>query len=258
LLLKIKHGKNFSFRFRKNDAILTAKKRKCIMKERIVLVLSLILTVSGIVLAQEKATKTVTNADLEKFRQKRLQAERDYRENYRKRGMPSPEELERIEAERQRGLDEFARRAQTRRAENAGDIRERAAVLKNEMISIDAQIAYLRGQTNNQRSSSYLGGTVLTSPYGVIVPDYGRGGWGGISPLPGVTINPFPRRNPYGGRRFPPPFRGGYVVPLITNGDAEADELKLRLYQLEQVRAGLTAQWLELEDEARRAGVRID
>ena len=232
------------------------------MKERIVLVLSLILTVSGIVFAQqEKAAKTVTNADLEKFRQKRLQAERDYRENYRKRGMPSPQELERIEAERQRGLDEFARRAQTRRAENADEIRQRAAALKNEMISLDAQIAYLRGQTSNQRSSSYLGGTVLTSPYGVIVPGYGRGGWGGgggISPLPGVTINPFPHRDRYGNRRFPPPFRGGYVVPLITNGDAEADELKLRLYQLEQVRAGLTAQWLELEDDARRAGVKID
>ncbi len=40
-------------------------------------------------------TKSVTNADLEKFRQKRLQAEKDYRENYARLGFPSPEELDR-------------------------------------------------------------------------------------------------------------------------------------------------------------------
>ncbi|MEO7673119.1 MAG: hypothetical protein ABIU09_03455 [Pyrinomonadaceae bacterium] len=40
-------------------------------------------------------TKSVTNADLEKFRQKRLQSEKDYRENYARLGFPSPEELDR-------------------------------------------------------------------------------------------------------------------------------------------------------------------
>src|SRR3982751_4028124 len=40
-------------------------------------------------------TRSVTNADLEKFRQKRLKAEKDYRENYAKMGFPSPEELDR-------------------------------------------------------------------------------------------------------------------------------------------------------------------
>lgn len=38
--------------------------------------------------------KTVTNADLERFREQRLKAEREYRENYLRLGMPSPEELE--------------------------------------------------------------------------------------------------------------------------------------------------------------------
>ncbi len=37
--------------------------------------------------------KTVTNADLEKYRQARLAAEREYRENYERLGMPSPTEL---------------------------------------------------------------------------------------------------------------------------------------------------------------------
>ena len=40
-------------------------------------------------------TKSVTNADLEKYRQARLTAEREYRDNYEKLGMPSPEELDR-------------------------------------------------------------------------------------------------------------------------------------------------------------------
>ncbi|QYO61947.1 hypothetical protein [Leptolyngbya sp. 7M] len=39
-------------------------------------------------------SKTVTNADLERFRERRLQAEREYRENHVRLGMPSPEELE--------------------------------------------------------------------------------------------------------------------------------------------------------------------
>lgn len=39
-------------------------------------------------------TNTVTNSDLEKFRERRLKAERDYRENYERLGMPSPEEIE--------------------------------------------------------------------------------------------------------------------------------------------------------------------
>src|SRR6476661_1222445 len=39
--------------------------------------------------------RMVTNADLETYRQQRLQAERDYRENYQRLGLPSPEELDR-------------------------------------------------------------------------------------------------------------------------------------------------------------------
>jgi hypothetical protein len=40
-------------------------------------------------------TLEITNADLEKFRAKRLAAEKELRENYAKLGFPSPEERER-------------------------------------------------------------------------------------------------------------------------------------------------------------------
>ena len=39
------------------------------------------------------ASRTITNADLEVYRQERLRAERDYAQNYDKMGFPSPEEL---------------------------------------------------------------------------------------------------------------------------------------------------------------------
>ena len=62
------------------------------MKEGILFLLCLSILAAVPAFAQ---TKTVTNADLEKFRQKRLKAEKDYRENYARMGFPSPEELER-------------------------------------------------------------------------------------------------------------------------------------------------------------------
>ncbi|MGB7207317.1 MAG: hypothetical protein WBD27_01535 [Pyrinomonadaceae bacterium] len=62
------------------------------MKVKILVLLCLSILAVIPALAQ---TKSVTNSDLEKFRQKRLQAEKDYRENYSKMGFPSPEELDR-------------------------------------------------------------------------------------------------------------------------------------------------------------------
>ena len=43
--------------------------------------------------ASAQTTRTVTNFDLEKYRDQRVAAEREYRETYAKRGMPSPDEL---------------------------------------------------------------------------------------------------------------------------------------------------------------------
>lgn len=75
------------------------------MKKQAIFVLGAILLLSGLTFAQ---IRTITNADLEKFRVKRVQAEKDLRENYEKLGFPSPEELERQNEESRRELDEFA------------------------------------------------------------------------------------------------------------------------------------------------------
>ena len=49
----------------------------------------------SLALSAPAQVRTVTNSTLEKFQQKRIAAERDYRENYQRLGFPSPEELDR-------------------------------------------------------------------------------------------------------------------------------------------------------------------
>ncbi len=54
--------------------------------------------------AQNNSAKTITNADLEKYRQERVKADDEYRRTYAEKGLPSPEELEKREEERQQRL----------------------------------------------------------------------------------------------------------------------------------------------------------
>jgi hypothetical protein len=61
------------------------------MKRKILFVLFSVFLTANVVLAQSPV-KTITNADLEKFRQERLQGEKELRENYRELGFLSPEE----------------------------------------------------------------------------------------------------------------------------------------------------------------------
>lgn len=75
------------------------------------ILLSLAVAVSG-------QTKTVTNADLEEFRAKRIAAERELRENYEELGFASPEE-------RARRIEEYRRQ----KAELVDELRERDLVV---------------------------------------------------------------------------------------------------------------------------------
>lgn len=111
------------------------------MKKQILLVISLIFSASILTFAQ---TKTVTNADLEGFRQKRLAAEKDYRENYEKMGFPSPQELAKQLAENQRRLEELSARLQSERLE-----RERTEALRAQNNILETQNNYLQNQNGN-------------------------------------------------------------------------------------------------------------
>lgn len=152
------------------------------MKKRILLVLSLILISSGFAAAQT-AKRTVTNADLEKFRQKREQAEADYRANYKKLGMPSPEELQKMEAERQVKMAEYSRQVTAENQQTANYYLAQANQLKSQIVNVQAQINYLRGQIGDQ-SSTVQNPLVITTEQlnsvvigGGIVIGGGRGGY---------------------------------------------------------------------------------
>ena len=119
------------------------------MKNKTAAFLSFILAFSFSAFAQ---TKTVTNTDLEKFRQKRLQAEREYRENYERLGFPSPEELERKRVADEQELIEYSQQLEADRLELEAiqaDAENRALWLQNQ---------YLQLQYNNSdyNSGGYL------------------------------------------------------------------------------------------------------
>lgn len=122
------------------------------------ILLFLIFVTISLTAAAQTAKRTVTNADLEKYRQKRVQAEEDYRANYKQLGMPSPEELKRQEAERQAWQAEYAKQAQIENQQTQGYFQARANQLKSQIVGVQAQINYLRGQIGNlpEQNSVFL------------------------------------------------------------------------------------------------------
>ncbi|NJM52085.1 MAG: hypothetical protein HC846_01035 [Blastocatellia bacterium] len=261
------------------------------MKSKIWLMFSLILVLSGIALAQN-AKKTVTNADLEKFKEKRLQTEAEYRAKYKELGMPSPEELEQRNAEDKRRLAETSQRIRAEQRQNQDYWQSQAIFLRNEIASVNAQINFL----NRQIAATPTGNKIFYSVdelNGLVIPSYNFGyGYGHrgrrhqgqtvtvINPANNVQTainaaaanpNPYygtplyqtgikavigpnlPRRG-YG-RNYG---YGAYYPYVVNNGNLQREEIISRLQYLGQVRAGLLAQWNNLVSEARRAGVRLD
>jgi hypothetical protein len=84
------------------------------MKLSLLLILC-ILTISAV--AAFAQTRTVTNFELEKYRQQRVQAEKDLRENYEKLGFSSPEERAKRDAEQRLASQQLAERLERERIE---------------------------------------------------------------------------------------------------------------------------------------------
>ncbi|MBK9164107.1 MAG: hypothetical protein IPM21_09355 [Acidobacteria bacterium] len=151
----------------------------------------LFLLLFGLVLAPlavDAQTRTVTNADLEKFRSERLEAERQYRQNYERLGLPSPEELER------------------RRVESAREREELSARLRAERIQRE-QFAAMAARAAAEREGSVViieNGRQQVVGYGVYgYPNYrGRRYWA----RPGVVWRATP-----GGVIYEPGGRSSYI-----------------------------------------------
>jgi len=223
-------------------------------------ILALIFAAANLAASQ---TKTVTNGDLEQFRQKRLKAERDYRENYEKLGFPSPEELERQNVESKRELAKLARRIEAENAQNENYYKARANNLLTEIAAVDAQIAYLRGEVNRLPNRNYIYSfgyaPYLYRRHQATDPNY-------IQPLPNlanyqILINQHPYRNNrsapiYNRRHYYP--RGYFVPTIIDDNSNGRSDVVSQLRYLERQRAGLLAEWRFLEEEAHKAGVKIN
>jgi hypothetical protein len=113
------------------------------MKKRILLFAILIFSTSVFAFAQ---ARTITNADLEAFRQNRLAAEKDLRENYAKLGFPSPQELEKqIEQSRLEREKLAAQLREERRQQDETDV-------------LQAQNYFLLSQNKNYTRRNYFYG----------------------------------------------------------------------------------------------------
>ncbi len=190
-------------------------------------------------------TKTVTNADLEKFRVKRVQQEEDYRANYKRLGMPSPEELAVRETQRQKELAQFAAKARIRQQQISSNIFQRANALRTQFASVNAQIRYLQTELSrlpNQKVFYTLAYPVETLQSLNFYSKYGS-----------VSIG-------FGNQGYPyyPNYYGNYPVQYVQPQSYERQEITITIRGLQQQKAGLSAQWEALDDEARAAGLRID
>lgn len=83
------------------------------MKQRVLFFLCVMTALAGFAMAQGKV---VTNADLEKFKQKRVQAEKDLKEHYAKMGL-SEEDIAKRDAADAKAREELSARLRANRLE---------------------------------------------------------------------------------------------------------------------------------------------
>jgi hypothetical protein len=110
---------------------------------KILLALFFVLTLSPLTLAQKKV---ITNFDLEKYKQQRLQSEAEYDREAARRGLPSREELAERERQRQEFLSEFSQQYQAQQAESANFWEAQAFALRTEIAAVEAEINYVRNR----------------------------------------------------------------------------------------------------------------
>jgi len=252
------------------------------MKKFAIVILSLASAFS--VFAQ---TKTVTNADLEKFRAQRIESEKNLRAEYARKGFPSPEQIERQNRERRAEMEQYSDELRNQRLQSESGILAQANALRTQIASIEAQINYLRRNGGGYSNQSFIYSNGYTSygyrrnrsilpqisnlppnmrtvqEYAAMYPSsqslynqsIGNVRIGGNVRVGGGNVRVGGRIN-YGTNNG---YRGGYIAPVIIGGgNYVQSEANTQLLFLEQTRAGLLAQWQILEEQARRAGTRID
>ena len=102
------------------------------MRKSMLFILSLVFCLGSFAFGQ---IKTITNADLEKYRQKRLQAEREYLENYERLGLPSPAEIERERVQSNRERAELAQRLEREQLEREANVQQPIYIIQSVTVN---------------------------------------------------------------------------------------------------------------------------
>jgi hypothetical protein len=212
---------------------------------------------------RSSASRSITNQDLEGYRQARIQSEIAYEKRRKELGLPTAQQ-QRLESAaivdrtHQQLLEMQAKQQNTEEY-----WRGRASDLRTEMASVDAQIGYARGRLAELPENGSFNGLSTVMPYGGLYPQYG-----GVSVI--TRTGPlsyygriYPGQNPYGRRQrargWNPyntwPYGNVLALPNQSYDTSwERTELIGKLNDLEMQRAGLRSRWRDLEEEARRAG----
>lgn len=119
-----------------------------------------LLTVTAVSAQSHQTSRRITNLDLEKYRDARMAADKELRENYEKLGFPSPQELERRREKSRVETEELAAKLRAERLEQERLDAQREAESRR-------MIVYNRGivrQNDVYFSSGYSSG-YFYSPY---------------------------------------------------------------------------------------------
>ena len=184
---------NLSGRIASNGIMGTLTEEIMNMKSAVI-VIGFILTSAVIGFGQ---TRTVTNFELEKYQQRRIAAEEEYRDNYKRLGLPSPEELD-----KQRDEDLKAKIALADQLRQARLEKER---LDLERRSLDIQASQQAEDSIVYESDGYYGGAYLGgySTYGGRIRNgrfrgriYNQGGGYRVTPFQVIPqpVQPRPQR----------------------------------------------------------------
>lgn len=208
-----------------------------------------------------RAQRTLTNLDLEANRQRRLASEQTYEKRRIELGLPSIEETRRRQAKDEEATMDIVRRRAAAIANDEAYWRSRAGALRNEIVTVDAEIDFLRARFGPVRpfpfvTQSFVTGAFSFGAFGgranMTQPGAGRMGaqgasGAGLTNLGAVALRP---RRP-SGFGFPRSGIGSAILPYAYYDNSY--DLGLRLNDLLQRRAGLAALWRELEQDARIA-----
>jgi len=209
------------------------------------------------------AQRTLTNRDLESSRQRRIASEQTYEQRRIELGLPSIAETRRRQAAEEEETLDFGRRRAAAEANDEAYWRGRARTLRNEIVSVDAEINFVRARLGPSWQVPYFNQGFITGgfpsrPIGTLQPGAGRMGTMGAPPARAaglINLGSAPLRSPRPSARFGRPNFGiGSSFPILPFGYTDNSyDLGLRLNDLQQRRAGLDALWRELENDARMA-----